>query len=109
MANAKPKVGKISPPPMQRGGRKSLVDSAILDEFKASLPEGEHVSDNIEYEDRDKASAQVMRIKKALVNDPDTRYEENKDLKSRVWNCTDHSDDSKDSRFMFALIERESS
>ena len=109
---AAPKIGPVTPPPMKRGGRKSTVPTEIVDAFRTGLVERDDdgkpvmISDNVTYEKKDDATAMVMRLKKALVNHPDTEYGELKAIKSRVWNVTEEDDDSDKARWQFALTER---
>lgn len=113
MANAKAKdngfgVGTIVAPPVTSGRPTLFPKEVIANIYKAIHETGEMATltdpesgDAVTFtgeKAKAKAGGMATRVKKALVNSPDTAYDDPKQLRSRTWES--------DGAYYFAVFER---
>lgn len=111
-----PTLGIVTPPPMQRGGANRRYPEGFLKETAETIAGRDenggpvYVTDGINYvaesgseeakaKAQQRASTAAMRLRKALVNSPDTPYTDTSEIKSRVW-------ESEPGTFVLAVYER---
>lgn len=116
--NAKPtpSVQVVAPPPMQRGGANRRYPEGFLVELTAQIQGRDDnggpvfVGDGLTYvaesgseeakgKAHQRASTAAMRLRKALVNSPETPYADTSEIKSRVW-------ESEPGTYVLAVYER---
>lgn len=100
-------VASVTPPPMNSGRKPVVSKDQIAAVYATIHGTGEHatlVNDDgspmLFTGDKGKQSASTMatRVKKALLNSPDTEYDDRKALRSRTW-------EQEDGKFAFSVYE----
>lgn len=101
------KVASVTPPPMNSGRKPVVSKDQIAAVYETIHGTGNHatlVNDDgspmLFAGEKGKQSASTMatRVKKALLNSPDTDYEDRKQLRSRTW-------EQEDGKFAFSVYE----